>query len=470
MPRYASQNLAAFNPEYRKANNLGSSGGDGKSNRYTYGKSVFIASGTDLFADGFTIRFLPIYDESAKDAEGNRQFVNFREGRDNAAFGDWSRRMECAHWVGNPGVCFIIHDGNPDLNPYDSPYWLLRGIAWKNSSRDKSGVAHPTLGRLFDELLSDNVVFKSHVGSLRRPEPVLFVSASTVELDERGRPVLMAFSDDPKKNARVIGLKKSCAESLLSCLAARDEQTGEYLSGDMLAADAAKLATFVPNGYQSHPPRNVSAFSAQGPTGIQVPRRCQQQTPVISGYPAKPSDMTYRAIVHDSFGGHPVTLEPYAEQLVAETLSFDQYLHVPTYMEQAELLAKAFPREALQFCWQENPEYLRALPRGTTTVEIGGRHVEDLDESEAPAVAPRGSAAQRFAPQRPIGESAAQALATAASLPDAELSDDEAAGVDGMFAAGADSAPPAAPAAAQRSPSNVADIIAKARLAAARNR
>lgn len=462
MPRYASQNLASFDPEYRKANNIGSGGGDGKSNRYTYGKNVFIASGKELFADGFTIRLLPIYDEVAKDDQGNRQFVNFREGRENAAFGDWSRKMECAHWVGNPGVCFIVHDGNPELSPYDSPYWLLRGVAYNNSSKTKRGLPHPTLGKLFDELLSDNPVFKSHVGSLKRPEPILFVSGSAVDLDDRGRPTLLAFGDDPKKNARVIGLKKSCAESLLSCLAVRDEQTGEYVAGDMLSFDAAKLVTFVPNDFSGNT-RNVSAFSAQGPTGIQVPRRCQQQTPVISGSPSNPSPMTYRAIVHDSFNGQAVSLEPYAEQLVTETQSFDQYLHVPTYMEQAELLSKSFPLEALKFCWQEHPEYLRTLPRGTTTVDLGNRSVEDLEADDMP-LAPRGSVRQV------VTQPSAPAPIVEAPVTEGELSEDEAAGVDDMFAAAIDAAPADAPVAAPQTASNVADIIAKARQAAARNR
>jgi hypothetical protein len=163
-----------------------------------------------------------------------------------------------------------------------------------------------------------------------------------------------------------------------------------------------------------------------------------------------------------------VSLEPYAEQLVAETQSWDEYMFLPTYEEQAEMLVRAFPKEALQFAWQDHPEYLRTLPRGTTTVEVSGRDVEDLEEPAAPS--PRASA-QPFSPPvnqtRPTG--VAHAAAAAHDVPfdvPGELSEDESAGVDNMFAAADDSAP----AATQRPAANVQDIIAKARQAAARKR
>lgn len=466
MPRYAAQNLAAIDPEYRKANGIGSGGGgDPTKRRYAYGKqnNVLVAQGAELFANGFTIRLLPIYDESAKDDAGNRQFVNFREGRDNAAFGDWGRLYTCANWVGNPGVCFIIHDGNPDVNMYDSPYYVLRNVAYKNQET-------PGIGRLYAELLSKNFVPKSHVGSLRKPEKTLFVSASAVGLDDMGRPSLLTFGDDEKKNARVIGLKTSAAQALYSALAVRDEQTGEYLSGDMLSFGPAKLITFVPEGFTNgHNAKNSTAISVQGLAGVQAPKYAQQQSPVIVGSAAQPSSMTHRVVIHDSYNGHPVSLEPYAEQIVAETQSWDEYMFLPTYEEQAEMLVRAFPKEALQFAWQEHPEYLRTLPRGTTTVEVGGRDVEDLEEPAAPA--PRASA-QPFSPPvnqtRPTG--VAHAVAAAQDVPfdvPGELSADEAAGVDGMFAAATDSAPAVQPTATPRPAANVADIVAKARAAAA---
>ena len=460
MPRYASQNLAAIDPEYRKANNIGNGGGGDNSRRYTYGKKVFIGSGADLFANGFTIRLLPIYDETAKDDQGNREFVSFREGSAHGAYGDWMRLMTCAHWVGNPGVCFIIHDGNPALNIYDSPYHVLRNVAYNNSSMTKRGLPHPTYGRTFDELLSKNFVPKTHVGSLRKPEPVLFVSASAVDLDDMGQPTLLAFGNDPKKDARIIGLKKSCAESLNAALAVVDDNTGEYLCGDMLSFGPAKLITFLPNEYSSNA-RNSNAYSLQGPTGIQIPKKCQQQTPVIHGNCITPSAMTYRAVIHDAFNGREVSLEPYAEKIVADTLSWDEYLHVPTYQEQAELLATAFDREILRFAWQEHPEYLRTIPRGTTTVEVGGRDVDDLDERDAPPPARQ--------VQRPVPQSVPVNVPETA--PVGELTSEEAAGVDDMFSAATKpaSAAPAA-AATPRPTAQVTDIVAKARAAAARKR
>lgn len=467
MPRYASQNLAAIDPEYRKANGIGSGGGGGSDptkRRYAYGKAnnVLVAQGAELFANGFTIRLLPIYDESAKDSDGNRQFVNFREGRENAAFGDWGRIYKCANWVGNPGVCFIIHDGNPEVNMYDSPYYVLRNVAYKNQDT-------PGIGRLFAELLSKNFVPKSHVGSLRKPEDTLFVSASAVALDDMGRPMLQAFGDDEKKNARIIGLKTSAAQALYAALAVRDETTGEYLAGDLLSFGPAKLITFVNDGFTNgHNAKNSTALSVQGLTGVQAPKYAQQQAPVIVGSAARPSSMTHRVVIHDAYNGHQVSLEPYAEQIVADTQSWDEYMFLPTYEEQAEMLVRSFPKEALQFAWQDHPEYIRTLPRGTTTVEVGDRGVEELEEVEA---APRRSASQPFSP--PVNQTkatgVAHAVAAAQDVPfnvPGELSDDEAAGVDDMFSA----AQTAASAPAPRPAGNVADIIAKARESAARKR
>ena len=460
MPRYASQNLAAVNPDYRKTHNINAGGGT--NNRYTYGKSVFVASGTPLFADGFTIRLLPIYDDSAKDDAGNRVFVPFREGRGETAFGDWGRLMTVAHWVGNPGACFIVHDGNPQLNIYDSPYHILRNVAYNNSSLTKKGLPHPVYGKLFDELLSKNFVPKSHVGSLRAPEPILFVSASAVEIDQAGNPVLLAFSDDPKKNARIIGLKRSCFESFYAALATIDDVTGTYMAGDMLSFEAAQLATFVGNEFKSAA-KNHQAYSIEGQTGIQVPRKCQQAGPVIHGNSVKPSSMTYRAIVHDAYNGRPVSLEQYAERIVAETKSWDDYLHLPSYGEQAELIAGSFDREILEFAWQEHPEYLRLLPRGTTT--SAGNYQETAPEDLQEDTVPRAVAAPAYQP-RPVPVSVPVNTPAPAPL-EAELSPDEAAQVDDMFAA----APPAqAPAASSPRPpvQNTADIIARARAAAMR--
>lgn len=463
MPRYASQNLAAIDPEFRKANNIGQGGGDPKKRRYAYGKSnnVLVAQGAELFANGFTIRLMPLYEESARDEQGNRQFVNFREGK---AFGDWCRLFTCANWVGNPGICFVIHDGNEELNLYDSPYHVLRNVVWDNSSSTKRGVAHPTLGRLFDELISKNFVPNSHVGSLRKPEKTLFVSASGVYLNDQGQLYLGAFSDDNKKNARIIGLKTSAAAALYSALEVRDDATGDFVSGDMLSFAPSKLVTFLPERYVGDG-KNRPALSVDGPAGVKVPKYAQQSHPVVVGYPPSRSDMTHFAVIHDQYNGQDVALEPYAEKLVAESKSWDEYMYFPTYEEQAEMLVQAFPREALEYAWQGHPEYLRTLPRGTTTVDMGDRDVEDLEGPNAPVAAQRQSFTRPAeAPSRPTGvpQSAAVAQNVTAA---AELSEDEEAGVDNMFAAASP-----APAPAPRAPANTADIIARARAAAARNR
>jgi len=477
MPRYDSQNLAAIDADFRKAHNisLSGSGGGGKKSPYMYGKqnNVLIASGAELFANGLCLRLMPLYAQSADTPD--RQFVNFREGRDSDMFGDWSRSLTCAHWVGNPGVCFIIHDGNPDTNLYESPYHVLRNVAWNNSSKSKSGVAHPTLGRLFDDLLSDSFVKSSHIGSLKKAEQTLFVSASVVMLDEHNRPVLGAFTDDRKKNARIIGLKTSAAHSLLSALRVQDETTHEFVCGDMLSFGGGKLVTFLPETYHGDG-KNRTALSADGITGVKVPKFVQQTGPLVAGYPPSRSSMTHFAVVHDGYNGQEISLEPYAEQIVADSLSWDEYLNVPTYDEQAEILASRFPREVLDFAWREFPQYLRHVPTGASTFAGVAPSDDDMLPEEPARSMVRPPAAVKAAAKAPV----ADPPAPWDPLPEAEISAEEAAGVVDMFAApaapaapsippGATSAPPAvsAPKPAAGGKLNSAEILARAKARAA---
>jgi hypothetical protein len=471
MPRYSAQNLAAVDPEYRKAHNIGSGGGsNNKKRRYAYGKqnNVLVASGNELLANGLCLRLLPIYDETAKDESGNREFVNFREGRDGVAFGDWSRLLTCAHWVGNPGVCFIVHDGNPDINLYDSPLHVLRKAAWDNKD-------NPGIGRLFSELLAKNFVKDSHIGTLKKPEKTLFISASTVFVNPEGRVTLGAFSDDEKKNARIIGLKTSALQALHSALSVRDESTGEFLSGDMLGLGASKLVTFLPESYISGT-QNVIAVSAAGPATFQCPkfaRSNNKDARYIVGYPQSRSDYTHYAVIHDTFQGQDVMLEPYMDRLLAETQSWDDYLWVPTYEEQAELLANAFPREALDFAWREYPQYLRAIPRNTATFDGAGVDVEDLEETHMKVQAPPAAAARRSAPA-PQPAAKPDPVAPWDPQPvEGEISEEAAESVADLFSApaapvppGATVPPPAAPAQSTAAPApkrDSADILARAR-------
>jgi hypothetical protein len=494
MPRYDSQNLAAIDSDFRKAHNISlGGGGGGKKSPYMYGKqnNVLIASGAELFANGLCLRLLPLY--AQPEGASDRQFVNFREGRDNAMFGDWSRLLTCAHWVGNPGVCFIIHDGNPEINLYESPYHVLRNVAWNNSSKSKSGIAHPTLGRLFDDLLSDAFAKNSHIGSLKKAEPTLFVSASVITLDDSGRPVLGSFTDDRKKNARIIGLKTSAAHSLYSALGVQDDATHDFVCGDMLSFSGAKLVTFLPETYQGDG-KNRTALSADGITGVKVPKFAQQTNPLVVGYPPSRSSMTHFAVVHDSYNGQEISLEPYAERLVAESLSWDEYLNIPTYEEQAEILASRFPREILDFAWREFPQYLRHVPTGTTTFAGVAPADEDYlpEEPAKPAARP-----QSFVKPTGVAQSFSQAQAPQADppapwdpLPAAEISAEEEAGVMEMFSTapgpvgepgvpgptgippGATSAPPAvaAPKPAAAGKLNSAEILARAKARAAANK
>lgn len=460
MPRYNASNLAAIDPEYRKAHNIGSGGSSNKS-RYAYGKqnNVLIAAGGDLLGGGLCLRLLPIYEEGKVDADGNKAFATMREGHDDVTFGDWQRLMTCAHWVGNPGVCYIIHDGNPDVNLYESPLHVLRKVAY-DSSRDNP---HPTLGRLFTELLSKEFVRSSHIGSLKKPEKTLFISATAVYVNEHGAITLGAFSDDPKRNARIIGLKTSAAEALHSALGVRDENTGEFLSGDMLSFGTSKLFTILPEAFKSGS-ANLIAVGAEGPATFQCPKfaRGPANAKYVVGYPHSRSDYTHFGILHDTFNGQEVSLEDYAERIVAETGTWADYLRLPSYEEQAEMLAPVFPREALDYAWRDFPNYLRALPKGTATFQGVETPVEDLEEPAAPPPRP----ARAAGGQRPAPTPKADPPAPWDPQPEADISPEAEASVADMFS-NPPPAPPAAPKAVTGQKRDSADILARARARAA---
>lgn len=410
MPRYPGQNLASVNPEYRKEHKIDD--GSGKTSRYTFGKNVVVAAGDKILSGGFCMRLLPLVDQAASARSGQTEFVSFREGRDQSAIGDWCRIMTSAYWVGNPGVCFIIHDGNPELDIKQSPYFLLRDAARVNKET-------PGIGRLFTEL-TQNRVMNSHIGSLSQPEKMLFVSATSVYVDERGQVTLGAFSEDPKRNARVIGLKYSATQSLYSVLNARDPQTGEFYVNDMLSFGPAQLLSIVPESFQAGPQKQIGV-GEHGPDVFHCPayaRSNDANAKFVIGRPAKPSSLTHYCIVHDTFRGQQISLEGYEDRIISENRTLDDMLYVPSYEEQAELLSRAFPSEVLEFAWQDYPEYRKHL-RGRTTTSAASQ----------PAAQP--VAAESWS--KPVARQTAPAQPIAAPATEGEISEEEAAGVADMF-------------------------------------
>lgn len=450
MPRYNSQNLAAIDPEFRREHNLDS--GAKKNSRYTYGKNVLIAAGNELMQNGLCLRLMPMREEGGPD------FVRFREGAGGVAMGDWCRLMTVAHWVGNPGVCFIVHDGNPDLDIRENPYNLLYNVAWKNKET-------PGIGRLFSELLTKPKQMNSSIGSLTKPEKMLFISASIVGVDDRGQTTLSCFLDDPKKNARIIGLKFSALQSLFSALKVQDPDTHEFLSGDMLSMGPAKLLTIMPESFQSKE-QKVMAIGADGPETFFCPKYARGGEQYIVGYPPpdRRSAFTHFAVLHDKFNGQSISLEPLADRISEEATSWDQALNVLSYEEQAELLAPAFPREALEFAWREYPQYLRALSRRPSAAVAETELEDDNDEAVQAFSRPvqKAMAPAKPKPADPVGAPWGDAPV------EGEISAEEAAGVADIFSAPVEAAPAPAGQPAASDAINPADIMARARAAKAK--
>lgn len=445
MPRYNSQNLASFGAT-QNANS-----GEGK-RRFCYGKqrNVIIVGGKKMLDEGLCLRLLPTYtaDENGKritDAQGNPVMSAFRE---NEQYGDWCRTYECVSWFGQPGLHFIVWDGNPAVNRYESPVWVLYRAAYKNKDT-------PNIGPLFCDLLNRQAGFQqqTHVGSLKRPEQILFVSATQVYRKSDGSAGFGCYdlADQKENNARIFGFKKTAAESLVNALKVQDQQ-GNYMSGDLLNPSTAKLVTVMSKSFgvtmQPKPPRPM-AISLDGPDYLFVPPYAISQAnaneTVIVGKPnpspdGKTSGEQHWVVLHDTYNGKPVTYGNYAKNIVNSNSTFDEFMYVPSFEEQAELMAESFPREALDFAWREHPEYLRYLRKGTTTVAA------PQTQYQAPA-APTG-----------VAQSVAQAQAVTTML-DGDIDPDAEAAFALLNMGKAPQAQPAANA--------VEDVVAAARARAA---
>ena len=450
MPRYASQNLASFGTQ--SSNNSG----DGKRRLFCYGKqrNVITVGGRKMLDDGLCLRLLPTYEVDDRgsrltNAQGQPVLTPFK--RADGSFGDWCRTYECVSWFGQPGLHFVVHDGNPSLNRYDSPVWILYQAAYKNKET-------PGIGALFCDLLNRQAGFQqqTHVGSLKRPEQILFVSASQVHTRSDKSIGLGAYdlADQKECNARIFGFKKTAAESLLNALQVQSDN-GAQLCGDMLA-DPAKLITVISKSYGAalHPkPPRPHGISIEGPEYVTVPYYAlSPQNPnevvILGKVQAKPDAKLppeqHSVILHDTYNGQRVTLENYSRQLVTENMTFDEAMYIMTYEEQAELMVGSFPREALDFAWREHPEYLRFLRgRGATTVEMP----QTTFQQPAPVSAPRPAPAASQ-PQWPTN--------TAPQLTD-EIDPDAAAAYSQLQAAMGQAQATAAP------QNNVADVVAQAR-------
>jgi hypothetical protein len=363
-------------------------------------------------------------------------------------------------------VCFIAHDGDPNKDIRENPYNLLYNVAWKNKET-------PGIGRLFSELLQKPKVMQSHIGSLTKPEKILFISASAVSVDDRGQIVLNALLDDPKKNARIIGLKYSALQSVFSALKARDPETGEFLCGDMLSLGPAKLLTILPESFSSGQ-QKVLGIGEHGQETFFCPKyaRGPANSQYVVGYPPpdRRSAFTHFAFVHDTFNGKQIALDgPDLDRagtwLTSEISSWDQHLNVLSFEEQAALLAPAFPREALEFAWQEYPQYLHALGSRRAATSVASATDSEFDDDENDEAVRAFSQPARKAPPQAAPASVRQA-APAAPFDAPEISAEEAAGVADMFSvpesvSAAPSAPPAGPVATGKL--NAADILARAK-------
>jgi hypothetical protein len=106
----------------------------------------------------------------------------------------------------------------------------------------------------------------------------------------------------------------------------------------------------------------------------------------------KVSGEQHWVVLHDSFNGQAAPYSQYAKKIATANSSFDDFMHIPSFEEQAELMAESFPREALDFAWRDHPEYIRYLRTGTKTFEAPQTHYQPA-ATAAPAPTPTAPAA-----------------------------------------------------------------------------
>lgn len=469
MPRYDSQTF----DNYDSSNNRmlgGNSGGAGQKRRHNFGKQVLIAGGDKLLGDGLCLRLLPfnaVHRDGSRvlDASGNptlTQFIDDASDPEKIKYGDWYRLYEVVHFFGYPGCSFIVWDGSMDVDKNESPAWLL---FWAAKRAQKNNIGG-TLGRLFDDLLSkEGFGSKSHLGSLKAPEPMMFISASQMVVRPDGSIGLAAFEEE-SRNARVFGMKKTAAQSLRNAINVRADN-GDLLCGDLLSLDAAKLVTVMPTGYRrDHKlPRPKHTYSMDGLDPVYVPAYANfasEDEVFILGKPdpkatnAKGSTgVSYSVVLHDHFMMHTSDLHDYEQQLLHHNSTFDEMMYVPSHGEQAEIMADCFPPEALDFAWREHPEYLRLIPTGATTVEV-----------------PQAAFTQPTAAPRPVARPATPKPAVTPALePPAAMNVQDVPASDDFDVApiGKPEIPPGATIPPPKASAARADVLAKARAAAKRS-
>lgn len=405
MPRYASQNLANFDSN---TNRMPGTGG-GNKKRHNFGKQVLIASGNKLVGDGMCIRLIPTYEVDERggrvvDSAGNPVLTQFYlNGDREQGFGDWCRFYECVHFFGHPACSFIVWDGNMAVNKFESPAWLL----YTASNEVKKNEIGGSLGRLFAELRNtkDGYGSNSHVGSLKAPQPLLFISGSQVFVRDDGSLGLSVY-EQTERNARIFGLTKTAMQSFQNALKVEDE-AGNPACGDLLSLDAAKLVTIMPTGYgRGTKLPKPAAISTEGPDYVFVPSYAAPMDPheiVVLGKPNPKPDQTdggksHSVVLHDYFMKHQIDLRQYESEIIDNNCTFDELMYVPSHEEQAEIMADAFPREALDYAWRDYPSYLRALPSGRTTVEAAVPEAAPQPKPAAPRSAPKPAAKPALEP------------------------------------------------------------------------
>lgn len=399
MPRYAGQNLANFDSKSGRMDSPGT-----QRRRHNFGKQVLVASGNKIVGDGLCLRLLPTYDV---DATGARQVDSsgapvlspfgqtmfFDDGTQGQGFGDWQRMYECVHFLGHPGVSFIVWDGNVDVSKWESPAWLL----FKASSDIRKADIGGDIGRLFADLRNSKDGFgaNSHVGSLKAPQPFLFISGSQMTVRPDGS-IGLAVYEEQERNARIFGLTKTAMQSFYNALKVKvnaDVENSDLLCGDLVATDAAKLVTIMPTGYgrgQRLP--KPSAISTEGPEYVFVPSYAAPVAPnevVVLGKPNPTGHAdggkSHSVVLHDNFMQHQIDLHEYDQQINNENVTFDEMMYVPSFEEQAEIMADVFPREALEYAWHDYSSYLSALPTGRTTVQAPQVRQEQAQSQQRPA-------------------------------------------------------------------------------------
>lgn len=348
--------------------------------------------------DGITvIRPLPHLED---DGKGGRQWTPFRNSATGLDYGDWIRSYRAVRGIGpEQNTCtYIVSDPLLAGDGVDMQY--PSDVLYDNILRSvKAGQARPEWAPL---VIGQN----GRSAPLRPSEDLYLVKAAIVYLNgtphinpPKGivdQPVVMEMSGSAGR-----ALLQAVSEPVTDATRAAREASGysspwdmQFEAGDPIALDQGAFITFY-KSTDGHPDERQARPQQFGGATMQMGfgQGPGAQAAAPQGFPK------FAAYARKEFNGIPANFlaTPEWQNALAQTQKdWEQLLYFPPVEKQVEILAIRFPWSAIEYAFQNRPDWLqvaRAVTGNTTTVPMW---------AAAPAALPAGPAMPAM-PAMPAG-------------------------------------------------------------------